>query len=67
MLCCKYTFECIGNPIYLTEIKEECKLKPTVSKSLITFSTSTSEGYTVSRKFLMAVAETDEPSNALTL
>ena len=39
--------------------KTECKWKPTVSKNLITFSTSSTEGYTVSSQVLMPVPETD--------
>ena len=56
MLFCKYTFECISNLLYLY-----IYIKPyaTVSKNMITFPTSPSEGYTVSSKFLMPVPETD--------
>ena len=62
-------YQCISNSIafylktyYLTEIKKECKLKSTVSKNLITFPTSSPEGYTVSKKVLMPVLETDSVS-----
>ena len=73
VLFCKYTFECISNSlvfylknsIYLTEIKKENSnnfFLIILNENLLylkIFPTSSSEGYTESRKVLMHVLETD--------